>query len=89
MSSFDPADIEEALQGKLGSDWTDQRARLREALDVLNGRMHDVECSAAELAAVARERRLTLQELVLLGEEEVELSGLDDIAARRAKRMGR
>ncbi len=87
MSSFDPADIDEALQGKLGSYWADQRARLREALDVLNARMHDSECTAAELAAVARERRLTLQELVLLGDEEVEMSGLDEIQARRAKRM--
>jgi hypothetical protein len=87
MSSFDPADIDEALQGRLGSDWADQRARLREALDVLNERMHDSECTAAELAAVARERRLTLQELVLLGDEEVELSALDEIQARREKRM--
>ena len=87
--SFEPSDIDEALQGRLGSDWGDQRARLREALDVLNARMHDSECSAAELAAVARERRLTLQELVLLGDDEVEMSALDEIAARRAKRMGK
>ena len=70
------------------SNWSDQRGRLREALDVLNARMHDGECTAAELAAVARERRLTLQELVLLGEDEVEMSALDEIAARRAKRLG-
>jgi len=69
-------------------DWTDQRARLREALEVLNEKMLDPECSAAELAAVARERRLTLNELILLGDDIAKNSSLDEIAAKRAKRLG-
>jgi hypothetical protein len=49
--------------------------------------MADPEVAATELAAVARERRITLNELVLLGEAEAEVSNLDEIQARRAKRL--
>ena len=73
----------------MAKDWLDQRARLREALDALDDRMRDPDVSAAELAAVVRERRLTLNELVLLGDDAVEESALDEITARRAKRLGK
>jgi len=71
----------------MATDWTDQRARLREALDALSDRMDDPDCSAAELASLARERRITLSELVQLGDEDVEQSGLDEIAERRRNRL--
>jgi hypothetical protein len=71
----------------MAKNWLDQRARLKEALDALDDRMADPEVAATELAAVARERRITLNELVLLGEAEAEVSNLDEIQARRAKRL--
>ena len=71
----------------MSKNWLDQRARLKEALDALDDRMADPEVAATELAAVARERRITLHELVLLGEAEAEVSSLDEIQARRAKRL--
>jgi len=71
----------------MGKNWLDQRARLKEALDALDDRMADPDVAATELAAVARERRITLNELVLLGEAEAEVSSLDEIQARRAKRL--
>jgi len=71
----------------MSKDWLDQRARLKEALDALDDRMADPEVAATELAAVARERRITLNELVMLGEDEAEVSNLDEIQARRAKRL--
>jgi hypothetical protein len=71
----------------MSKNWLDQRARLKEALDALDDRMADPEVAATELAAVARERRITLNELVLLGEAEAEVSNLDEIQARRAKRL--
>jgi hypothetical protein len=71
----------------MSKNWLDQRARLKEALDALDYRMADPEVAATELAAVARERRITLNELVLLGEAEAEVSNLDEIQARRAKRL--
>ena len=78
------------MRGRLigmGKNWLDQRARLKEALDALDDRMADPDVAATELAAVARERRITLNELVLLGEAEAEVSSLDEIQARRAKRL--
>jgi len=71
----------------MAKNWLDQRARLKEALEALDDRMADPEVAATELAAVARERRITLNELVLLGEAEAEVSNLDEIQARRAKRL--
>jgi len=71
----------------MSKDWLDQRARLKEALDALDDRMADPDVAATELAAVARERRITLNELVMLGEDEAEVSNLDEIQARRAKRL--
>ena len=71
----------------MSKNWLDQRARLKEALDALDDRMADPDVAATELAAVARERRITLNELVLLGEAEAEVSNLDEIQARRAKRL--
>jgi hypothetical protein len=71
----------------MSKNWLDQRARLKEALDALDDRMADPEVAATELAAVARERRITLNELVMLGEAEAEVSNLDEIQARRAKRL--
>ena len=71
----------------MSKNWLDQRARLKEALDALDDRMADPAVAATELAAVARERRITLNELVLLGEAEAEVSNLDEIQARRAKRL--
>ena len=73
----------------MSKNWLDQRARLKEALDALDDRMADPEVAATELAAVARERRITLNELVMLGEAEAEVSNLDEIQARRAKRLGK
>jgi len=71
----------------MSKNWLDQRARLKEALDALDDRMADPEVAATELAAVARERRITRNELVMLGEAEAEISNLDEIQARRAKRL--
>jgi hypothetical protein len=71
MSSFDQHNIDaiiEAGHRQTVTDWSDQAQRLRDSLDRLEARMGDPEVSAAELATLAREKRIGLAELVGLGE---------------------
>jgi len=85
---MDSENIEALIAGAdaAGRDWSDHRAVLRANLTALSDRMADPELTGAELASLAREKRITMAELVALGDEQVEVSSLDEITARRARR---
>ena len=71
MSSFDQQDIDAAFEAghrQTVTDWSDQAQRLRDSLDRLEARMGDPDLSGAELATLAREKRIGLAELVGLGD---------------------
>jgi hypothetical protein len=71
MSSFEQEDIDaiiEADHRRTVTDWSDQAQRLRDSLDRLEARMADPDLSGAELATLAREKRIGLAELVGLGD---------------------
>ena len=69
--SFDPTDLDGIIDAPrrppVVNDWSDQASQLRDSLDRLQARMGDPEVSAAELATLAREKRITLAELDGLG----------------------
>ena len=71
MSSFDQQNIDAIIDAghrQTVTDWSDQAQRLRDSLDRLEARMGDPDLSGAELATLAREKRIGLAELVGLGD---------------------
>ena len=70
--SFDPTDLDDIIDAPrrppVVNDWSDQASQLRDSLDRLQARMDDPELSGAELATLAREKRITLADLDGLGD---------------------